>query len=202
MASVLYNPTGKLDKKFQEIFKGQYLGKGMRVEPGQKLKVPDATARHLLNELSPRGLMSLDFGDEDKIDEITKEGLERNRTFKVKQLNDFNEKNSARKHMGLPYLWPSKFLKLYAEEIGVKLVESYQVDDAQLQKVKGLEEENKALRDQMSDMNEKMNQILNYMPKPAGPDTRFGSVEDPVPNVDGTTPLTKDGVPDKRFKGE
>ena len=64
METVLYNPTDKLDKKFQEIFKGQYLGKGMRVEPGQKLKVPDPTARHLLNELAPRGLLSLNFGDD------------------------------------------------------------------------------------------------------------------------------------------
>lgn len=199
MATVLYNPTHKLDKEFQEIFKGQYLGKGIRVEPGQKLKVPDATARHLLNELSPRGLMSLDFGDEDKIDEITKEGLERNRTFKVKQLNDFNEKNSARKHMGLPYLWPSKFLKLYAEEIGVKLVESYQVDDAQLQKVKGLEEENKALRDQMSDMNEKMTQILEQITKPEF--VKEDPLTDPILE-DQETPLTKDGRPDKRFKGD
>ena len=199
MANVLFNPTHKLDKKFQESFGGQYLGKGIWIEPGQKVKVPDATARHLLNELSPRGLMSLDFGDEEKIDEITKEGLERNRAFKVKQLNDFNEKNSARKHMGLPYLWPVKHLKLYAEEIGVKLVESYQVDDAQLQKVKGLEEENKALRDQMSDMNEKMTQILEQITKP-----EFVK-EDPLTDSileDPETPLTKDGRPDKRFKGD
>lgn len=199
MSVVLYNPTHKLDEKFQELFKGQYLGRVQVINPGQKIKVPDAAARHLLNELSPRGLMSLDFGDEDKIDEITKEGLERNRTFKVKQLNDFNEKNSARKHMGLPYLWPSKFLKLYAEEIGVKLIESYQVDDAQLQKVKGLEEENKALRDQMSDMNEKMTQILEQITKPEF--VKEDPLTDPILE-DPETPLTKSGVPDKRFKGD
>ena len=189
MATVLYNATDRLEKKFQEIFKGQYLGKGIRVLPGQKLKVPDATARHLLTQFAPRGLISLDFGDEDKIEEIAKEGLERNRAFKVKQLNDFNEKNSARKHMGLPYLWPTATLKLYAEEIGVKLVESYQVDDAQLQKVQTLEVENKTLRDQMAEMNEKMNQILEQMTKPE-------------PEEEETdTPLTKEGKADKRFKG-
>ncbi len=190
MATVLFNPTHKLDKKFQEIFKGQYLGKGIRVEPGQKLKVPDATARHLLNELAPRGLISLEYGDEEKVEEIAKEGLERNREFKVRQLNDFNEKNSARKHMGLPYLWPTPTLKLYAEEIGVKLVESYQVDDAQLQKVNTLETENKDLRDQMKEMNEKMNQILEQMTKPEPKEE------------EADIPTTKSGQPDKRFKGE
>lgn len=205
MSKVLHNPTGRLEKKFQEIMKGQYLGKGIRIEAGQMLKVPDATARHLLNELAPRGLMSLDYGDEDHIDELVKEGLERNRAFKVKQLNDFNEKNSARKHMGLPYLWPTSTLKLYAEEIRVKLVESYQVDDAQLQKVKGLEEENKTLKDQMTEMNEKMNQILEQITKPE-------VIEDPLTDPvleDGTSndsgkeiPVTKSGEPDKRFKGD
>lgn len=190
METVLYNPTDKLDKKFQEMFRGQYLGKGIRIEPGQMLKVPDPTARHLLNELAPRGLLSLNFGD--NTEEKAKEGLERNRAFKVKQLNDFNEKNSARKHQGLPYLWPMDHLKLYAEEIGVKLVESYQVDDAQLQKVQTLEKENKELKDQMTGMNEKMNQILDQMKEP--------EVKEFVEEINA--PLTKDGKVDKRFKGD
>jgi len=188
MSTVLYNATDKLGEKFQEIFKGQYLGRCQVIKPGQKIKVPDAAARHFLNELSPRGLISLDFGDDDE--ERAKEGLERNREFKVKQLNDFNEKNSARKHMGLPYLWPTKFLKLYAEEIGVRLVESYQVDDAQLQKVKTLETDNTALRAQIAEMNEKMNQILDQMAKKE-PEPKEEEVE---------TPVTKLGEPDKRFK--
>lgn len=166
MAVVLFNPTHKLEEKFQESLDGFYMGKKIEVGPGKKVKVQDAAARHLLNELGPRGLISLDYDDAGKEEERAKEGLERNRAFKVKQLNDFNEKNSARKHRGLEYLWPADHIKLYAEEIGVKLVESYQVDDAQLQKVKSLETENRELRDQMKEMNEKMNQILEQMTKP------------------------------------
>lgn len=198
MATVLFNPTNKLDKKFHELFRGQYLGKGIRIEAGQKLKVPDATARHLLNELAPRGLLSLDFGDDDE--ERAKEGLERNREFKVKQINDFNEKNSARKHQGLPYLWPTDTIKLYAEEIGVILVESYQVDDAQLQKVKTLETENQTLKDQMVEMSQKMNQILDQITKsePVEDPLTDPILEDPIEE----TPLTKSGKPDKRFKGD
>lgn len=190
MSTVLFNPTNKLDEKFQELFRGQYLGVGQIIKPGQKVKVPDATARHLLNELAPRGLISLDYGDAEEA--RAKEGLERNREFKVKQLNDFNEKNSARKHQGLPYLWPTPTLKLYAEEIEVKLVESYQVDDAQLQKVNTLETENKDLREQMKEMNDKMNQILEQMTKP----------EENTDKEETDIPTTKSGQPDKRFKGE
>ncbi|MCK4826052.1 hypothetical protein KA005_60450, partial [bacterium] len=200
MATVLFNPTDRLEEKFQGLFRGHYLGKGIGVKPGEKVKVPDATARHLLNELAPRGLISLDFGDEEE--ERAKEGLERNREFKVKQLRDFNEKNSARKHQGLPYLWPTKTLKLYAEEIGVKLVESYQVDDAQLQKVKTLETENQDLREQMKEMNEKMNQILEQMTRPEE-NTDKEEINKEIPEdqpKDEEVPTTKFGARDKRFK--
>lgn len=199
MSTVLFNPTHKLDEKFQELFRSQYLGKGIRIKPGEKVKVPDATARHLLNELALRGLLSLDFGDDEE--ERAKEGLERNREFKIKQLNNFNESNSARKHTGLPYLWPTPTLKLYAEEIGVKLVESYQLDDAQLQKVKGLEEENKALRNQMAEMNEKMTQILEQITRPEVTEDPLTDpiLEDPISEE---IPLTKGGRPDRRFKGD
>ena len=194
MAVVLFNPTDGLDEKFQENLDGFYMGKKIDVGPGKKIKVQDAAARHLLNELGPRGLISLDYDDAGKEEERAKEGLERNRAFKVKQINDFNEKNSARKHRGLEYLWPADHIKLYAEEIGVKLVESYQVDDAQLQKVKTLETENRDLRDQMKEMNEKMTQILDQLGK-----------KEPEPKQEEEeteTPLTKDGKVDKRFKGE
>ncbi len=170
MAVVLYNPTEKLEEKFQESLDGFYMGKKIEVGPGKKVKVQDAAARHLLNELGPRGLISLDYDDAGKEKERAKEGLERNRAFKVKQLNDFNEKNSARKHRGLEYIWPADHIKLYAKEIGVKLVESYQIDDAQLQKVKTLETDNQALREQIAGMNEKMNQILEQMTKPEDED--------------------------------
>ncbi len=199
MANVLFNPTDGLEKKFQESLDGFYMGKKIDIGPGKKVKVQDAAARHLLNELGPRGLLSLDYDDAGKEKEIAKEGLDRNRAFKVKQLNDFNEKNSARKHRGLEYLWPTKTLKLYAEEIGVKLVESYQIDDAQLQKVKSLEEENTILRTQMTEMNEKMNQILEQITKPEF--VKEDPLTDPILE-DPETPLTKSGVPDKRFKGD
>jgi len=161
MSTVVYNPTDKLGEEFQEEFRGHYMGVGIGITPGQKIKLPDAKARHLLNEFAPRGLVALDYGDDEE--KRANEGLERNRNFKLKQLNDFNEKNEARKHMGLPYLWPTETLKRYAKEIGVKLTESYKVDDAQLQRAKALEEENKNLRSQMAEMNEKFEKLMSMV---------------------------------------
>ena len=204
MSTVLMNPTDRLEEEFQGLFRGQYLGVGQIIKPGQKIKVPDATARHLLNELAPRGLVSLDYGDDEE--ERAKEGLDRNREFKVKQLNNFNETNSARKHQGLPYNWPTDSLKLYAKEIGVKLVESYQLDDAQLQKVKTLETENVDLRKQIGDLNEKMTQILEQLTKPDFEKHEPIEVADKdIPEDESKAedvPTTKFGERDKRFKKE
>lgn len=212
MATVLFNPTHKLDKKFQESLDGFYMGRKIDVGPGKKVKVQDGAARHLLNELGPRGLISLDYDDAGNEEERAKEGLERNRAFKIKQLNDFNEKNAARKHRGLEYLWPTVTIKLYAEEIGVKLVESYQIDDAQLQEVQRLKGENTALKEQMTEMNEKMTQILDQLAKPetetetksdAEPE-KVNPVLDTILNEDEKDqegPLTKEGKRDKRFRG-
>lgn len=168
MGVVLFNPTDGLEEKFQETFIGHHMGTRYDIKPGQKLKVTDKAGSHFKNEFAARGLVFLDFGDDPE--EQAKIGLERNRAFKVKQINDFNEKNSANKHRGLPYLWPTPTLKVYAQEIGVKLVESYQVDDAQLQKVKMLEEENLTLKTQIGEMNEKLNQVLEQITKPEAKD--------------------------------
>lgn len=186
MSSVLWNPTDRLEEEFAESFIGQHLGVEVRVDPGQKLKVSDKTAKHILNIFAPRGLISLDYGDDEE--KRAEEALERNRTFKIKQINDYNEKNEARKHMGLPYLWPHKQIKIYAKEFGAKLIESYKIDDAQMAKTQALEKENLDLRAQMSEMNEKMNLLLERM-----------DGEDKEPKEVPEVPLTKNGKPDKRF---
>jgi len=195
MSTVVHNPTNRLEEKFQETFTGQYLGKTFDIKPGAKIELEDKTARHLLNNFAPRGLISLVYGDEgSKEEKKIKDALERNRAFKIKQINDLNQKNSANKHMGLPYLEPTKIIRRYAEEMGAKLEESYKIDDTQLQKTQALEKENIDLKTQMALMNEKMNQILEQINKPVKEIKEGGEIFEDIP-------MTKNGKPDKRFKG-
>lgn len=161
MATVLWNPTDRLGEKFQEVFSGHYLGVGTKIDPGKKIKVDDARARHLLNTLSIRGLVSLDYGDDSNLDTIAEEALKRNRDFKIKQVNEHNERNEARKAIGLPFLIPTPTLRLYAEELGEDLVQPYRVKDQDRGRVTELEKENAVLREQINSMNEKLNLILN-----------------------------------------
>ena len=206
MAMVLFNPTHKLEKEFQETFKTHYMGIGYFIKPGEKIKFPDPAARHILTEFSSRGLVVLEYGDEEKIAEKTQEGLEKNKEFKLKQLNAFNETNEAHKHQGLPYLWPKPFLKAYAKEFGLKLIESYKVDDAHLQRAKELRDENIELKQQMKDMNEKFEKLMDVVSdklsiKPDNDEITINPEDDEHKEDETDIPTTKDGKPDKRFKG-
>ena len=163
MATVVYNPTDLLPKAYQEIFNGHYKGVGKNIKPGDKIKMDDPAANHLLNEFGPRGLVSLNYGDEDKLQEIIDGALKRNRDYKIKQVEELNQRNESRKTIGLPYLIPTDKLKLYAEELGEDLIQPYRIKDAEKQRVTDVEKENIALREQIKGMNDKFDLLLAQM---------------------------------------
>jgi hypothetical protein len=115
---VVYNPT-------DEDLKGWHIGIEFTIQAGTKQKLEDATAKHLLNHLGPRGLMMLEYGDEEREDQITAEGRRINREFKKKQIRIFNETNEQRKAVGLTYNNPTPEIKKYSNELGIQLTEPY-----------------------------------------------------------------------------
>lgn len=163
MATVIFNPTSRLPKAYQEIFNGHYKGVGKNIKPGEKIKMDDPAANHLLNEFGPRGLVSLNYGDEDKIEEIIVGALKRNREYKIKQVEELNQRNESRKAIGLPFLVPTAKLKLYAEELGEELIEPYRIKDKEKERVSDLEKENIDLKGQIKGMNEKMDMLIKMM---------------------------------------
>ena len=160
MAQVIYNPTDRLPEKFQERFRGHFKGVGFCIKPGEKIKVEDSLAAHMLNEFAQRGLVSLNYGDEDKIEGIVQEALRANRDFKIKQVNVINQRNEERRAIGLPYLVPKGDMRLFAEELGEDLIEPYRVKDHEKQRVTDVEKENIALKEQLKAMNEKLDIVL------------------------------------------
>jgi len=190
MDMVLYNPTDRLGKDYQEDFRGFYMGVGRVVKAGEKVKFSENVAKHLLTEFSVRGLVVLNFGDD--AEEKAKEGLEKNREFKIKQLNTFNTTNEQHKYQRLPYLYPKEHLKKYAKELGVKLVDSFEIDDSHIKREKELREENAQLR-------EDLRKLMDMVSDKLGVQTDESVVHTPEsPNI----PLNKDGTPDKRFKNK
>lgn len=178
MPVVLYNPTN-------ETFRVTYAGRNFPIEPEDKVKVDDACGRHLLNNYAQRGLCSLDFGDEANIKDIAERGREANRRFKLKQIENYNQRNEERKAIGLPFLVPTKTMIEYARELGLKLSEPYRVEDVAMQETKSLREENAELRGQIAELKADMGEILAAIKASAGAKTESPEVEPVGDNQQG-----------------
>lgn len=185
MSTVLYNPTNEM---FRITFGGKsFLLKGERNtdddrKAPSKVKVTDACGRHCVNELGPRGLCTLDFGDDEE--EIAKQGTEVNKAFKVRQIEVYNQQNEARKQSGLQFNTPTKTLIKYAQELGIKLSEPYRVEDLAITQANTLKEENATLREEMAEMRKQMSELIAAVKDQIGipePPTPEVTLEDPKP---------------------
>ena len=158
MSVVLYNPTN-------EEMKVTFGGRNFFLKPESKTKVTDACGRHVLNEYSQRGLCSLDYGDESKEIEIAEAGRATNEAFKVKQIEEYNQQNEARKAIGLPFNPATKKLLEYAEELSLVLSQPYKVSDTVAKESKELRAENDELKGQVNYMQSQMNKLAEKMNK-------------------------------------
>lgn len=130
MGIILYNPTN-------EELKGMSGGIDLILPPepekGHMVKVDDAKGRHILNQLGPRGLTSLEYGDDSDGGKIklqkAEAGRRRNREFKMKQIERYNQDNEARKAQHQAYVKPPPHIEAYAKELGEGLIAPYQVQD-------------------------------------------------------------------------
>jgi len=94
------------------------------------VRVDDARGRHMLNVMGPRGLVTLEYGDEGEGEQRkAAQGRERNMAFKRKQIMDFNTMNDDRQQKKQGYIVPSAQIKEYSRELGIKLFEPYSSSD-------------------------------------------------------------------------
>jgi len=171
MALVVYNPTN-------ETFTATYVGETCEITPEQKLRMDDARARHLLNILGPRGLVSLEYGDEGDAEvKKAKEGRSRNKEFKRQQVLRYNQTNESHKQQGLPYVVIPEQIQEYAKELGLVLVQPYQYKDKEVEEIaelretrddqgryiKKLEETNKENQEQIAGLSNKVAELITLM---------------------------------------
>ena len=164
IGATLWNPTN-------ETLDMQYAGISISLKPGQRQVYHIKCANHLLNAFGQRGLTSLPYGaDEEK---IGKDAIKRNKDFKTKQVVDYNQRNENRKAMNLGYLPPTEKLKEYAIELGLKLLEPYQVRDEERAGIANANTETAALKTelestktQLAEMKAMMEQLLAQKKEP------------------------------------
>lgn len=152
---VLWNPT---DEDFDDM---QYAGISISLKAGEKQAFAMKCATHLLNAFGQRGLTSLIYGaDEEK---ISREAIQRNRDFKVKQVVDYNQRNENRKSMNLGFLPPTELLKKYAIELGLKLLEPYTVRDEERTGISEAKQENELLKAKLENQEKEMAELKDMM---------------------------------------
>jgi hypothetical protein len=125
MSKTLYNPTN-------ETLAFQWGGEWTKIPSGQEIEMDDARANQGLSELARRGLVAFSYKeglDRELRRTRIEEGLEANKSFKRKQIMDFNSMNDQRKNQKLPYATPQTQIKEYAKELGMELYEPYSASD-------------------------------------------------------------------------
>ncbi len=126
--------------------------------PEEKRLYEIACAKHLLNAFGQRGLTSLTYGcDEEK---VKQDAIQRNHDFRLKQVVDYNQRNETRKMMNLGYLPPTPYIKQCAMDLGIRLLEPYNVREEERAGISDAKKENEALKAEMSELKAMMKQLM------------------------------------------
>jgi len=150
MSIVVWNPTN-------EVMVAQYVGEHTEIKPDSKLKMDDARAKHVLNELGPRGLCRLEYGDDEK--KIGEAGRKRHEDFMRKQVMNYNQLNEGRRQQNMPYIEPPDLIKEYSKILGIGIIEPYNIKDTEREELASLR---KMVADQ-SKQNEDLMATINRL---------------------------------------
>jgi hypothetical protein len=148
----LWNPT---NEDFNEL---QYAGRRFALKAGERVTVNDKCANHVLNAFGQRGLTFLKYGD--KEEEVGAAAIETNKDFKRRQITNFNVDNEQRSMKKLGYLPPTKLLKQYALEMGIKLIEPYTLKDEEKAAISDSTRENAELKKELAELREMMKNFM------------------------------------------
>jgi hypothetical protein len=108
-------------------------------------KVQDSEGHHALNSLGARGLTKVEYDDEGQIcngEKNEADAIERNRRFKISQIERYNYRNQQRKANGQSYDTPTPEVSQYAVELGIDLLQPYTMATGERSQIAKLTEEN------------------------------------------------------------
>lgn len=129
-----------------EEMQWQWSGRMGRVKPGEIVEMIDAQANHVLNQLGPRGLVRLEFGDEEQLEALKQQAVDTYHRFWIRQVTMHNRSNEMARNEGRPFTFPIKEVVSYAKKHGIELLQPWKMADPNTDKEKKLEEENAELK--------------------------------------------------------
>jgi hypothetical protein len=140
---VLVNPTNEdLDYQYGGL---SYSIPARKDGKNGTKKVQDSEGHHALNSLTSRGMTKIEYDDEGQPingEKNETDAIERNRQFKIRQINTYNYRNQQRKASGQSYDVPTPAVMRYAVELGIDLLQPYTMATGEKAQVAKLTEEN------------------------------------------------------------
>ena len=129
------------------------------IESDQVVEMDDARGNHILNQFGPRGLIKLQYGDEEEVRK--KEAMTIYTMFWERQITNFNQQNEARKNENKAYIAPNKQLQEKADEMGLEIVGPWKlkipVASAEMDKLKA---ENKELYTKIDTLQTQVSELI------------------------------------------
>jgi len=121
----------------------------------------DARANFILNKFAVRGLVQMNFGDDEEAKKA--ESLKIWRNFWERQIENQNQHNEQQKEAGNRYSRPTDELDAHAKLLGLDLLRPWRVEAKNTKETEELRGENMALKKSLEAMQDQMTQILKMM---------------------------------------
>ena len=121
----------------------------------------DSRANHILNKFAIRGLVVMNYGDDEEARK--KESLKLWRIFWERQIENHNQHNEQQKEAGNRYSRPTDELDAHAKMLGIELLRPWTVAAKSTKEVDELKGENMALRKSLEAMQAQMTQLMQMM---------------------------------------
>jgi len=121
----------------------------------------DSRANFILNKSGIRGLVQMNFGDDEELKKA--ESLKLWRTFWERQIEMHNQHNEDQKEKGNRYSRPTDELDAHAKLLGLELLRPWRVEQKSNKETDELRGENIALKKSLEAMQAQMTEILRMM---------------------------------------
>ena len=121
----------------------------------------DSRANFILNKFGIRGLVVMNFGDDEEVKKA--ESLKMWRIFWERQIENHNQHNEQQKEAGNRYSRPTDELDEHAKLLGLDLLRPWRVEAKSSKETDELKGENMALKESMKTLQAQMAEMMKMM---------------------------------------
>lgn len=142
----------------------QHIGQVGTLKPGAVEKFEDNRGKHILTKFTARGVLKLEWGDDQELKK--KQAMEQYRKFWTWQVQSFNQDNQKREATKREAVPPTPLLEKKAKELGLELLGPWrapQIDEST--EMGQLKKENLELKISMGNMMSKMENLATALEK-------------------------------------